>query len=74
MTNFKYEIMFNYFLLAFAIITTTITTIATTIKIPTPTPALKMPAIALQELKIKAIRNKKNAVLRTEVFIRFVFV
>jgi len=41
----------------------------TTIKIPKPIPALKIPAIALHELTINEMRNMVNAVSSFEFFI-----
>ena len=37
-------------------------TTATTRKIPNPIPALKIPAMASQELKINEMKSSKNAV------------
>lgn len=49
-----------YFFVAFAATAIIITTTNTTRNIPKPIPALNIPAIALQELKIKA-----NKIIRT---------
>jgi hypothetical protein len=43
--------------------------ITTTIKIPKPIPALKIPAMALHELTIKEISNMVNAVSKFDFFI-----
>ncbi|MEO7308360.1 MAG: hypothetical protein ABIR78_13495 [Ferruginibacter sp.] len=40
---------------------------ATTIKMPKPIPALKIPAIALQELRVLEMSNKRN----TESILKF---
>ena len=53
------------------IITTTNTITAITIKIPKPIPALKIPAIASQELKNTVISDKANTVRSFEFFIGY---
>jgi hypothetical protein len=44
---------------------------ASTIKIPKPIPALKIPAIASQELKEKDINSNANTVRKLNFFIEF---
>jgi hypothetical protein len=46
---------------------------ATTMKIPNPIPALKMEAIASQEVRSVHIRNRKNAETKIDLFMKFVF-
>ena len=50
-------------------INTTSATTATTIKIPTPMPALNIPAMASQELKAKQMNIKIDAVRKFNFFI-----
>ena len=47
--------------------------IATTIKIPTPMPALKIPSITLQELNKVVISSKTDKVLRLKFFMALFF-
>jgi hypothetical protein len=54
-------------------INTTIATTAITIKMPTPIPALNMPAIASQELKAKEMNSKINTVRKFCFFNRGIF-
>ena len=46
-------------------------TMASTIKTPKPIPALKIPAIASQELNTKDIESNANAVRKLNFFISF---